>query len=307
MESKVNYLLVGIFVLVLGAALIMGVLWFSVGGFYKSYDRYLVYTRESVSGLSVDSRVTFNGVDVGRVIDISVLRDDPERVRLLLEVEERTPVKTDTQAMLRMQGLTGLLTVDLVGSSQEAPPVEPRPGRPYPVIESRPSLMANLEENVSELLFQLKNTATALNSLLNEENREALSRTLAHLEQLTGTLAGEAPRAAAGVRDLSTTLQNARQASEGLPRLVEEFRAAAQALEAMGGQMARAGNLLETQVEANAGDVRRFTRDTLPQASALVDELYATARNLRELSETLRQNPSSIIYGAPSPAPGPGE
>ena len=53
MEPKVNYLLVGLFVVVLGAASLAVVLWLSKGDYRGVYDRYYTYMRESVSGLSV--------------------------------------------------------------------------------------------------------------------------------------------------------------------------------------------------------------------------------------------------------------
>ena len=64
MEAKVNFAIVGVFVLVLGAGLIAGVLWFSSGGTYrKAYDTYLTNMAESVSGLSLDAPVRYRGVE----------------------------------------------------------------------------------------------------------------------------------------------------------------------------------------------------------------------------------------------------
>jgi phospholipid/cholesterol/gamma-HCH transport system substrate-binding protein len=48
-------MLVGAFVLVLGAAFIWGILWISAGGTPQSFDRYVVYMTDSVSGLNVDA------------------------------------------------------------------------------------------------------------------------------------------------------------------------------------------------------------------------------------------------------------
>ena len=68
MEEKVNFAIVGVFVLALGAALIAGVLWLSSGGAYRrAYDTYQTYMHESVSGLSRDAPVRYRGVEVGRV------------------------------------------------------------------------------------------------------------------------------------------------------------------------------------------------------------------------------------------------
>ena len=56
MEAKVNFVVVGAFVLVLSTAMIAGVLWLTSGKYYrKSYDIYQTYMTESVSGLNVNA------------------------------------------------------------------------------------------------------------------------------------------------------------------------------------------------------------------------------------------------------------
>lgn len=314
MESKVNYLLIGLFVLLLSAGGIAAVVWFSVGGFDRHPVRYLVYTDESVAGLSVDAGVSFMGVAVGRVAAITIDHDNPQRVAILLEVAAQTPIRTNTRAMLRMQGLTGLLSVDLVGTTGAAAPLPSSLDPPYPIIETEPSLMAHLEENASELLYEFKETAKRLNRLLDQPNLERSSAILSHLEQISGTLAAEQPLLQTALGDLAAMSARGREAGEALPQLLTEllqltsgFRTAAGSLDRMAGELARTGRLLNDSIESSAGDVRHFTRDTLPEAAALVDDLYQAARNLRRLSERLEQDPSSIIFGAPERRLGPGE
>jgi ABC-type transport system involved in resistance to organic solvents, periplasmic component len=119
MEAKVNFTLVGLFVLVLAVGLIGGVLWFgSDKQFGKQYETYLVYEDESVSGLNLNAPVKYRGVDVGSVGKIELDADDSERVRLSLNIELGTPVKEDTVAVLRTQGLTGIAYVDLMGGAR---------------------------------------------------------------------------------------------------------------------------------------------------------------------------------------------
>ena len=50
MEPKVNYTLVGLFIALLGAALLAGVLWLSQTDYRGVYDRYYTYMEESVVG-----------------------------------------------------------------------------------------------------------------------------------------------------------------------------------------------------------------------------------------------------------------
>ena len=57
MEPKVNYILVGSFVVFLGTAVLVGILWLGKTDYRGSYDRYEAYMRESVAGLRVNSTV----------------------------------------------------------------------------------------------------------------------------------------------------------------------------------------------------------------------------------------------------------
>src|SRR5574341_1438561 len=115
MEPKVNYTLVGLFVVLFTAGLVSVVLWLGKGEYRMAYDRYYAYMTESVSGLSVNSPVKYRGVEVGRVKEIILNPDNPEEVRLTLDIARGTPVKEDTLAALDIQGLTGLAIVNLAG------------------------------------------------------------------------------------------------------------------------------------------------------------------------------------------------
>ena len=101
-----NYAIVGAFVVALGAVLITGVLWLASGGaLQKKYDLYLAIEEESVSGLNLNAPVKYNGVEVGKVRVIKLDPANPEHVWLILAIERGTPIKVDTVAVLKTQGL----------------------------------------------------------------------------------------------------------------------------------------------------------------------------------------------------------
>ncbi|MCK9531314.1 MAG: MlaD family protein [Gammaproteobacteria bacterium] len=285
MDTRLNYIFIGLFVLVLGAAFIFGVLWLSTGDLRMNYQRYLVYTSESVSGLSIDSAVRYHGVNVGRVAEIALAPGDPTRVRLELDVREGTPVKADTVASMEMQGLTGLVTINLSGGTAQSPPAPVGP-EGLRMIRSEPSDFAQLEEKVSKLLTQLGDAAGKVDALLDESNRASITRTLMHLEQLA---------------------DHTRAAGEGMPQLVKQLRRSAVAVEQMAKEFNRTGESLRREVEVTGQELRRFTGDTLPEAGAMVEELRRTAANLHSASELIERDPSVLIRGAPVPLAGPGE
>lgn len=160
MEEKVNYIVVGFFVLVLGTALIGGVLWLSSGKSYgKSYDIYQTYMKESVAGLNLNASVRYRGVEVGRVKRIALAPGNVELVQVTLAIESGTPVKVDTVAVLSTQGLTGIAFVDLTGGSRNAPTLEASAGEEYPIISTGPSLMVRLDASLIDAAHTLRNAA----------------------------------------------------------------------------------------------------------------------------------------------------
>ena len=138
MEDKVNYSLVGAFVLSLGAALTFAILWLATGlSGQKRYDPYQTVVVESVAGLSIDAPVKYLGVDVGKVIQIGIDPQNPTHVRLRFQIERGTPIKQDTEAVLKTQGLTGIGFIELSGGSADSPPLTPSIENAIPTIRSR--------------------------------------------------------------------------------------------------------------------------------------------------------------------------
>ena len=87
MERQVNYAVVGLFVILLGAAWLAISLWLALGDFGTNYTRYHVFMNESVSGLHLDAPVKYRGVEIGRVRDIGLNPLVPEQVQLTLDIE----------------------------------------------------------------------------------------------------------------------------------------------------------------------------------------------------------------------------
>ncbi|MDH3647672.1 MAG: MCE family protein [Gammaproteobacteria bacterium] len=314
MTPKSSYVLVGLFVLILGVALIGGILWLSTGGPPKDYEFYLVYMPESVSGLSLDAPVKYKGVNVGRVRDIRLNPDNPEEVRLLLVVLQGTPVNAETRATLEVQGLTGVANVELSGGGPDSPMLVKPDNEPYPVIQSRPSLLVRLDDTVSELLGNLIETSARVNALLNAENRDAISNTIGNVQSLTAEFADQSQRIETLVTEMSAVVQNTRAATERLPELLGQLERSATAFESMAETLAETGTVLQGAgedlqhtISVSGQDLRAFTGDTLPEAGTLVSELRLTARNLRRMSESLQGDPSMLLFGPPKPPPGPGE
>jgi len=315
MESKVNLAAVGAFVIVLIVAMIAGTLWLSSGKYYrKAYETYETYMTESVSGLNLNAPVRYHGVDVGRVRAIVLSPANIEEVRLTLDVERGTPVKADTVATLRSQGLTGIAFVELSAGRKDSPALHARPGEVYPVIASAPSLIEHLETATPVLLANVARMTDSLNALLDEPNRRAVGATLADLSVLTQTLAARSATIDATLGHAAQTMAHAARASDELPLLVRRIDRAADALEHMAADVVETSHSVRTTfdgarqtLDGSRDDLAEFTGSTLPEVREMVAEMRGMTATMRRVGEEFERNPGMLLQRPRAARRGPGE
>ena len=308
MEDKVNYTLVGVFVLGLGAALVVAVLWLAAGlNTQKKYEPYQSVIKESVAGLSIAAPVKYLGVDVGKVSEIAIDPQNSRQVRVKFLIERGTPVKQDTEAVMKSQGLTGIAYIELSGGSVGSPPLLATAEVPVPLIRSKPSLSARLEDVLTSVLANVNRTSANLDAVLDAGNRAAFKQTLADTASLVHALAAQQGTISAGIADAARTAKTAARISDRLGPAIERIAASADAVGKMGNDISRTSDSAGRTVDAAASGVRQVGTETLPELQRLLAELNVLAVSLRSLSEQTERNPSSLIRGAPQGRPGPGE
>lgn len=298
----------GAFVLVLGAALIAAVLWLASGGYWqKSYVLYRAIEDESVAGLNLNAPVKYNGVDVGKVQKIELDAVNPSRVNLLFAIEEGTPVKEDTIAVLKTQGLTGIAYVELSGGAVGSPPLLASAGSDYPVIRTKPSLAARLENVLTDVLTKLDSTSNNINAILSVENQTALRNALADIATVARTVAARKDTIDAGIIHAGRTLQSTAQATAQMGAVLDRIGRSADAVEKMGSEVAKTSASAGTTLDAVGADVKRFSVETLPELERLLGELSTLSISLRRLSGQTERDPRGLIFGRKPVPAGPGE
>lgn len=308
MDDKVNYTLVGAFVLLLGAALVAAVLWLAAGAQGgKRYGTYQSTMRESVAGLNVDAPVKYMGVDVGKVREIAIDPADSSRVRLRFLIEQGTPIKTDTEAVLKTQGLTGIAYIELSGGTPGAAPLRAGDGKDIPTITSRPSLSTRLESVLTTVLASVERMSSSLNATFDPDTRAALRQMLRETAALTHTLASQQAALASSISDTARTASNTARASERLGAAIDRVAKAADSIDSMAKSISAAGDRTAQSVEAAADGLQQTRLDAAPALGQLLDELNRLAASLQRVSEQTERNPNSLLMGAPRRKPGPGE
>jgi phospholipid/cholesterol/gamma-HCH transport system substrate-binding protein len=209
METRVNYTLVGLLVLLLGTAAIIIPLWLASGLDRQQYNTYVVYMNESVDGLSTNSSVKYNGVDVGFVRDIQLNLANTQQVKILLNIKQGIPITTNTTAVLRNQGITGVEYIGLNGGKTAgAKPLLAKSGEPYPVIPAAPSIMLKLDAALTQLMHNMSKMSDQMNLVFNPDNAKLFTNTLTNIDHITGNIAKGSPQYNIALRNISQSTQN---------------------------------------------------------------------------------------------------
>ncbi|MCL7751252.1 MlaD family protein [Guyparkeria hydrothermalis] len=320
MESKVNYSIVGLFVVLLLGASLLTAWWLYSGGSSRQYSPYLVYATDSVSGLNSDSRVYYHGVDVGYVDEIRIDRNNPDNIRIRLLIDQTVPIRADTSAQLQPQGVTGLSVLNLKGGSAEQD-LPAAPDACCPVIPYEPSLFSKLEGGLNDTMVRLVAVSERIDRLLREENLAAIERTVTNLDQITGTLAEERETLRALMQNASRTAENTAELTESGERLLARAEGTMDSLDQAIGRVSGTMDTFEqtadrvaTAAEATVGFSQageraadEISRQTLPDMSLLIRDLRDLSRRLSEFTTTLDDDPSRALFGGDRRAPGPGE
>ena len=140
MYSRVNYTIVGIFVLLFGAGMVWFAFWLAKYDLQQEFDTYRLEMKESVAGLSIDSDVQLRGVEIGRVSKIQINPKNIEIVEVFVEVKKGIPIKEDMVASTQMFGVTGLLSIEISGGSNAAKTLVPTEEY-IPLIKTEPSFL----------------------------------------------------------------------------------------------------------------------------------------------------------------------
>jgi phospholipid/cholesterol/gamma-HCH transport system substrate-binding protein len=187
-NNRVNYTLVGFFVLI-GIVMILG---FSYWMLKPSNDKetqvYSIFFDESVLGLNLDAPVKYRGISVGKVTRLRINPKNSEQVEVQATILKTTPIKESTVARLTAQGITGLTYINLTLGSNDAPKLIAKKGESCPTIRTVPSFFENIEQSLGGLSVELSQTLQGTQKLLNDSNQKDFSLILKNTAKFTAKL-----------------------------------------------------------------------------------------------------------------------
>lgn len=300
MDTKVNYIIVGLFVSVLTLAIIGATIWLAGVHSTKQYKTYLTYMTEPVSGMSQKAPVKFNGVEVGFVDQIDLNPKNPQEVRLILKIQDNIAITEATRSSLLAQGLTGITYLGLTAEKTAAPLLKKPDDEPYPVILSTHSLLFRLDQTVQSMSDNINSVSKNLNDLFDEENKASIKHSLSNLRDITEAFDKNARNIDQSLQSLQKLLDNGAQASSKFPQLISQFESSLAATH-------EAAQNLRSLSKAGNQSLQDLNQQTLPTVQQVMTSLKRSLDNIEQLTGELTKNPSMLIRGRVPATKGPGE
>jgi phospholipid/cholesterol/gamma-HCH transport system substrate-binding protein len=300
MDRDANYVAVGAFVLLVVVMAVSFVFWYTDQQDKRTYERYEIYFEGTVSGLTAGSPVRYLGVDVGKVVRLKLDPEQRNRVLVIADIESSAPIDGRTEASLNLQGITGLLFIDLQQDKSATASVPLAQGQHYPVIRSVPSDFAVLLSSLPALATHAVDLVDHFNQVFSEENVRNIHITLENARLASERLSPTLRDVQRLVADMQRTSQEIQGAAAELHSVVTEaapdIKAALSNVRRVTDSLAATSEHLDRFVADNEPGISRFAYQSLPQFEQLLRESREAARDFRDLSRSLKQNPSQLLY-----------
>ena len=223
-------------------------------------DVYLIKFRDtSVNGLAIGADVKYRGVEVGRVIGLTLSPTDMDCVHVEVKIRPGLVVKTDMSALMVYVGITGQKFIELSGGT---------PGAANLKAHGEIPAGRGLGDKADDIVSNIDTTARRITELLAPENIERFSAFLENAEKSSAAVSGvlEGRRAS-----LENTLANLEKATAEFARATERFVP-------MTDDLSRLVRTVEANSEKTLGNISdRFSAEELGQVLKDVRSFLDTA------------------------------
>jgi phospholipid/cholesterol/gamma-HCH transport system substrate-binding protein len=304
MERNANYVAVGAFVLLLLAMAVTFLLLYSNAGDRASYKTYEINFTGSVGGLDPGSAVRYLGVDVGRVRRLSLDRNNPTQVKVIVDIDELAPISAATRASLNMQGITGLLFINLKQVDEGDPNSPPQNGDRYPLIQSVNSDFDVLLASLPEVVGRASQLIDDVNKVFSKQNLDAVAETLDNIRVASKTLPTTMDNVSQVVVQLRVTLDELSATASSIRGIANDSRPqvkqALEDLSAAADNLAKATERVNQFVASAEAQVGHLSEHGLFELERLLRDTRSAAQEFGDLSRSLKQQPSQLLYEKPN-------
>lgn len=249
----------------------------------KSLPLVCAVSGESVSGVSTGGKVLLRGIEIGSIKSLSFDSKNPQRILIGIEIDPDAPVYKDATATLEIFGITGLKYLELV-------PGTPDSGKVLAdaVIPIRQSLMTGLLTTLDTVARTSAKVLDNLDHLTRRETQGQIDSILADLSRSSRSFAEMAEGLRAAKLDSQAT--HVAREVEGMVRRIDSTVAAGRPdmaikrVDSAAAALSSVARRADLMLSRSQGDLYRS-----------LENLRTTMRNLTDFSQTIRDNPASLL------------
>jgi phospholipid/cholesterol/gamma-HCH transport system substrate-binding protein len=304
MENRSHALMTGFFTIALLIAAVLAGIWFN----RDRVERvpYQIATTESIPGLNPQAAVRYRGLEVGRVDDISFNPAVPGQIVIQLAVDPDAPVTVTTFAKLGYQGVTGIAFIQL-DDDKTGSALLKSDKKHVAVIPLRQGFLDQLEKRGEVILKKTEEITTRIESLMSPENQKVMIGAFDKIGKTAEAYGAIPKQLEPTLARLPEMTRSFNELSASATKTVKNYDRLATTLQAPDGPITR----LSQTVDRVGGSLEGVTSDleleTLPHVVSMTDQARTALRSVKRTSDSLSERPQSILFGAPSSTPGPGE
>jgi phospholipid/cholesterol/gamma-HCH transport system substrate-binding protein len=317
MYSKVNYTIVGVFVILFTAGVIWFAFWLAKYGIHREFDTYKLFMTESVAGLSKDSVVKLRGVDIGRVSEIRIDPKNIEHIEVFLKIKRGVPIKKDMVAHTQMLGVTGLLSIEIDGGTNEAKTLKPSLDR-IPVIPATPSWLTRTKNGLGTLSQRVTILVAKTEKLFNKENIETLEKIFDNTQKATAKATLLEDKAINSLEEADMTFQEFRGSLKSMNRRLTQV---SQDFKMMQQDFSSIKKVTLPTVDQIMKTAKNFNRMTLKIEKSLdrgdynvkkifeplLVDIGIVSEQINDLAKQLQESPNDLLFKSRKQRGGPGE
>jgi phospholipid/cholesterol/gamma-HCH transport system substrate-binding protein len=244
---------------------------------------FIRFQGASVGGLEIGSPVSYNGIEVGGVRDISFAEDSVEQVVVTIAVDREVPIKEDAEAQLQPIGITGRQQIALLGATDDAGRLDAGA-----FIDARQSAVEQVTEPALSIVQRLDELVNSATELLDQQNRDSVSSFLATARDILQDNEEELQSIIANIDTLVD------QSSSPIRRSTEDIQSATQDIAVLARQLRELSDAIdqsnmEERIPSMLENIDQTVQETQQSISYIADVVRENESDLTASIETLQE------------------
>ncbi|MBN1602387.1 MAG: MCE family protein [Chitinispirillaceae bacterium] len=263
--------------------------------FTSKFNTFIAFFQgESLSGLEQGAVVKFSGVPIGKIIKINYLPDDLSRVKVIMEIQEDFPMKTDMVATTGAMGITGLKYVEITGGTNDAAPL-----KPGSEIKTKVSPFTAITGKAESIIAKVELLLNHLNEISNPDSLKSIKKIIDNVADITGTVRAFVDETRPGVNAIASSTDSILNQVSVILLDVKSFT------ETMNSNIATL-ELAQTLAKVDStvqslkflsDNVSMIVRQSREDFSIGMQNIREATENANQLTKILAENPSLLLKG----------